>query len=379
MPSLVSRKHLARRAFTLIELLVVISIISLLIGLTLPAVQKIREAANRLSCTNNLKQMGLAVHNYENTMNVLPTYGFFDSSNPLGTPANYPPTFEYGLGGLNPQGPKQQLAGWGYQLLPYMEQENLWRGGGATDKSSAIQQITGVPNRMYRCPSRGSARIFNLPVQGSYPAVYPNVNHPGTGAAPGTPSGLWDNGIPTQIGVAQTDYAANGGMFPGDTNGAFSFITAQNVQGPPASMSPPVRPNLKTFASYKDGTAYTVMIGEKLINRAGVGQPQFDDYAGYAASYQVIPSAIPNAYTSGTVRWSGVTGSNFPPIPPQPDYTNGAGGDGGGRFGAAHPGGAQFVFGDGHVGRVSYSVGGDIFTALCHIADGRAVSESDYE
>ncbi|MBO0697402.1 MAG: DUF1559 domain-containing protein [Zavarzinella sp.] len=373
MPSLVSRKRLARRAFTLIELLVVISIIGLLIGLTLPAVQKIREAANRLSCTNNLKQLGLAVHNYESNMNVLPTYGYYDPNAPT---VNYPSTFDDGLGGLNPQGPKQQLAGWGYQLLPYIEQEPLWRGGGGTDRTSAIYNIAGTPNRMFRCPSRGSARIFTLPLT----QVYPQPNNPGTGLP------LWGSAPQNQIGVAQTDYAANGGEFPGDNAaGAFSYITQNNIQGPPASMNPPVRPNLKTFASYKDGQSNTVVIGEKLINRSQVGQAQADDFTGYAASYQVQPSAVNGAVaTSGTVRWCGQAPTALNPNPtfvlraPQPDYSAPTG-DGGGAFGSSHPGGVLFVFGDGSVRRVTFGVDKGVFWKICNISDGGAVSDSDYE
>ncbi len=141
-----------RSAFTLIELLVVIAIIAILIALLVPAVQKVRAAAARTQCLNNLKQIGIAVHNYESARRV------------------YPPSFEFN-GALATNNGSWSIHG---RLLPYLEQDNAYRIVDLT-QSWSDQKTTGVPQlriSTYICPSEVNDTVR---LSGGLPHVYPTT------------------------------------------------------------------------------------------------------------------------------------------------------------------------------------------------------------
>ena len=352
MPSHALRTVRSRRGFTLIELLVVISIIALLIGLLLPAVQKVRWAAYRISCTNNLKQIGIGVHNHVSAIENLPSAGFGNlTPNELTGTGVYPPSYTLGVNGMTnggdliPDGPRRQMAGWAYQLLPYIEQEPLWKGvsaGGTPDVAQTPSQfqVMTTPLRLFTCPARGKDRSpgisFQVPVLQQHP-VY------------GQYSQL------TTIQTVQGDYAACGGIIPQGQNtpdwgGAFvPYGLGGNF----------ARPLLRTWGDFKKGQSNVVIIGEKLLNTGPNRGNTYDDVYGYAAGWNF-----------STVRF----GNN----PPQADYSSQALVDNQGRFGSSHIGSVLFLWGDGSVRPVRNGVDPLVFASLCHISQGQVVGDGDY-
>ena len=327
-----------KRAFTLVELLVVITIIGILIALLLPAVQAAREAARKMQCTNNLKQIGLACMNHEQT------HGFF-------------PTAGWGSGwaGDASRGfDKRQPGGWQYNILPYMEMDALHNMG--TDSTQAdITKRLSTPIAAYTCPSRRAA------------IAYPYTL--------GSGIGKYCNASPQPTLIGRSDYAGCSGgnfSFTDGCHGPYSIPDGDGLSdsawwsttyGKPTTGIFFVRSTV-TIASISDGTSNTYLAGEKYLD------PDYYDTGTYASDDQGWDSA----WDWDNCRWTGADPFDATDMATmaffQPTQDTEGAANVGRAFGSAHASGFNMCFCDGSVQSISYSINLDIHHRLGSRNDG---------
>jgi prepilin-type N-terminal cleavage/methylation domain-containing protein/prepilin-type processing-associated H-X9-DG protein len=296
-----------RSGFTLIELLVVIAIIGVLIALLLPAVQQAREGASRTQCANNLKQIGLAMLNHESTYSRFASGGWgwrWVGDPDRGTDHSQP-------------------GGWVYNLLPFVEQDNLHRlgmGGTPEEKATASAIRISTPLALFNCPTRRRPITYHNDVYD-----YRNTKNP------------IDK-------VARTDYATNAG----------DQSRSQWFEGP-ATLEQGDDPNWQGWkdhptdgltgicfqrseiriAQVTNGTSNTYMIGEKYLNPHDYETGK--DLADNECMYIGFDNDVSRT-------------SYYLPLQDLPGYANYD------TFGSAHPAGLNMVYCDGSVRFISFSI-----------------------
>jgi len=345
-----------RIGFTLIELLVVIAIIAILIALLVPAVQKVRESAARAQSTNNLKQLALAMHNHHDAKKILP-YNGTDQY----TCWNWGPPWG-GAGGQPIPAPKLvQGCGWAYQLLPYIEQDGLYKSWNFD-----------TPIKTLMDPQRGGTGLAAVP--------YGNNLTWQTGAR----DGVADSG-------PVSDYAPNAMVIGSGMNTDSSFN-----YGPWSGPAQGWSMFRRRLIQITDGTSNTILIGIKAMatqtyNRRGPGQFTMSNgatrdtndppisaagiwaaemamrancpdtvnwYAGANPGNVLYTDYIPgNTYKVNT-GWTSWYGSTFVLVKDAPDL------DSWNRYGSPYSGGCLFAMCDGSVKMVDYSVSRDVYIPM---------------
>ena len=294
------RLQFPRRAFTLVELLVVIAIIGVLVGLLLPAVQAAREAARRMQCSNNLKQIGLSMHNYADAHRKFPP-GWLFSDPRMANRGDRP----------------NRAPGWGWQtmILPYIEQGNLFNqisfdGRGLWEAPNNL--VVNQTFALQRCPSSGDPEHIRL----------------------------GPNTIPIQPGIASSNYLGVAGSF---VQSAYS----NQPDGRRNGMM--IEDRSMTFGDIPDGTSNTLLVGEVALS----GNGQNYGNGGFLWDprwYGCIQTrgGVARADAPEAVMRAGEFRMNPPSVASDNVKRN--------SFKSRHTGGAQFVLADGSVHFLSESI-----------------------
>jgi len=337
-----------RHAFTLIELLVVMAIIAVLVGLLLPAVQRAREAAYRIECKNNMRMFGVGCQLHMATLGYLPPCGRFGQ--PALSPA-IPPgrsTRYYtadAQADLSPQLPivgKYQQWSWQYQLLPYIEQDNLWRQNQqAGNTAQTDSQIVASPVKILACPSR---RIAS----------------------------------PRQVGpnqVFMSDYVMNGGTTdPGTTippTYPTNTVLFNGLAQPLIVQGGQVSIQTVSLSQVPDGLSNTVLFGEKYvpstidgINDVGDQDGAFSWFNPDTVRFALMQPRQDDSTTNAQVAQavSNPQVGNFAAYP----------------FGAAHPAAMNVAMCDGSVRVMRYSVDLQVFRYGCGRNDKQSFNIDDF-
>jgi prepilin-type N-terminal cleavage/methylation domain-containing protein/prepilin-type processing-associated H-X9-DG protein len=291
-----------RSGFTLLELLVVMAIIGVLVALLVPAVQKIRAAAGRIKCINNMKQIGIGLHHYHDVYRVFPpglsTYN--------GTQYNPPPPPD-----------AMWYFSWMARIMPYVEQQNLARQVDWNAWPWWQEPINGIPLLVFQCPADP-----RVPIAADY--------------------GGFPVGLTEYMGVNGTNQLKYDGILHVNAR-----VTLQSVTD-------------------GDGTSTTLLVGERPPSSdlfygwwfAGSG-----DYPWFGATDVVL----------GTREYDPATGRTFSFGPGKLDNP-----DDRWHYWSLHPGGANFLFGDGSVKFLHYEIGPTLLVALGTYQGGEAIGSGDY-
>ncbi|MEW4452288.1 DUF1559 domain-containing protein [Bremerella sp. JC817] len=344
-----------RRGFTLVELLVVIAIIGTLIALLLPAVQQAREAARRMSCSNNLKQMALACHIYHDISNKLPPSGFGED--------------------LTAEGWGRK-ASWLVRIMPGLELKTAYDGAPMVNSSfDFVNASWAAPGKHWQVAMNMRAPVFNCPS-----SPLPNeLTWPVSG-------GTQSLGSPAEIPIQVTDYVGNGGTtYVGGTLDphpeSFWARSGHNCQNGVITMQyrdypvPAFPGGTIGFKDVTDGTSNTVMLGEQGDFHENPWNDHKDSRASrVSGGLWSCGSGTPDVGISNHVvtefpinhkgdEWWG-TGGWFDNTE---SWVNTA-------FRSAHPGGAQFAMTDGSVRFIPETIGFRTYTALMDRADGNVTN-----